>query len=535
MRVLVLLAASAPLFAQAFDIGNPNQQQQTYPQYALFIGGSRKAGTFAACSLSSEGIVFAQDSSALEDERGKRRPPFYHYYSASTGQELSFPAIEGQRLLVAGPFRDGRARAVVAGPETLFGYLDAAGAWAIPPRFALAEDFVGGYAIVADEAGRKYVIDVSGNTVLALDRAEIQSISAGYAHLLAADGAYAYDLEAGRRIGPSRVRAILPLSSGASARLGGARAVFVSDSHGFDSAFLPDGRSLADSLGLKGGGYGAYSFALHDSHVELRAAIGGSTDIAVVGYGGELILPPKALVQPGGTLGYLPGGYWTLSKREKNQGSGYRLPGMELSVYDLGGRLLAGKLCCYAEESEGSLVHVLFGNHDGRSFERSRGCFHGLFDLKTMKFAIDPKMVDIRPLKGSSLWLARDTRGACFLYDQGAGAFVDARPPDRTLDMSGGIVIVDASPARDAAFSGFPVRITTDKVNLRAAPSASSAVIDMLDAGADAMVTEISPRWVSVGPYSGFWMKVDRKGGDGNAKDGWVLSPFLDFYGYDGP
>jgi hypothetical protein len=67
--------------------------------------------------------------------------------------------IDGSRFQTLGVFREGRAPVSVAGR---WGYIDTAGQVVIEPRFAAAEPFHEGYAIVRDDAGRTGYVRLDG-------------------------------------------------------------------------------------------------------------------------------------------------------------------------------------------------------------------------------------------------------------------------------------------------------------------------------------------------------------------------------------
>lgn len=543
-KILAFVLLAAPLCAQGLDLGVPDRNGRYYYKYSLYLNGTKARGDYSRLSLSEEGIVFARGVSDTDEDRVESIPP-YRYFSAATGKELSFPAIAGQSVLKAGPFRDGRALLLPSGPESLYGYLAPDGSWAISPRYVQAGDFVDGYALVSDMANTQYVIDAAGTPVLTLSKAGVRYLRAGFA-LLSASRTYAFDLKNANRAGPDEVTGIVGLDPALGKRLGGARALLLTNGADYPryaalgNVFLSDGRSLAAALNLKKGAYDDWTCSLEESFVKLTKTDSSAGAVrrrtAIVPYSGDLILPPESLVKDGAALGYLPGGYWTSTARAKwDDGESYYWHGENLSVYDRGGKPVAARLCNYIDGSEGSLAHLVFGNgyfalHDGAA----GNYLHGLFDLASMKFVIEPRMTSLKRLEGTDLWLATSVDGAVRLFDQRKRAFLETRVPEGTLMMAGGTAFA-ASPEDGGRreFHGLSARVNADKVNLRSGPSAGAAVQCMVDSGRAGTLMEISPKYSIVGAYAGFWMRVRFPGEDGGAVlEGWMLSPFIDLHGY---
>lgn len=545
--MLALLLSMVSPLAGAMDIGSLEPHSYYGGSFRFCpSNGSALLGYYNFLSLSPEGIVFAR----VNHGDGGDGSPSYRYLSAATGNELAFPALAGSEVIKAGPFRSGRARVLLHDAEALYGYLDTAGKWAIPPRFLDADDFVDGYASVIDIDGKVLVIDATGKVALRLEKERLKDLCGGFALLESPEGSYAFDLKAGKKSGPELLHGFQRIPDSIRDRVGGAKfAFFVEQTKGvfyesMSSLVLPDGRSLAEAFGIKGSPFASASCELRGEYIRFSPAFSGRDTYGALPYRGNLVPMPAELAQADETPEFLPGGYWALRSRARSylrhrDDEGYdermagKTPGSTTSLYAADGKLLGKDLFSYVQESDGSLVHVLFGNYSGNSVSGNSGCLHGLFDVKTMKFAVEPKKAAIAKVEGTSRWILRDFDGSCSLYDQAKGAVLGAKLPDMALRMEGSVVFADYESGSHSPFDGLMAWVSTDKVNLRTGPSSTAAVLDVLDAGTFIRVMEISPALKTVGPYTGFWAKIACVDDHGQkTQEGWILSPFIEYYGY---
>jgi hypothetical protein len=133
--------------------------------YTLYVAG-KAVGSFASVAGPSPEGLFAVSWQAVPNPDGsggdgpyRLHVPSFAYFTAA-GKPLRLPIVG--RAMDAGPYDSGRARLLAADPEALYGYIDAAGAWAVPPRFAEARDFKDGYAAVRETGGLWGVIGPDG-------------------------------------------------------------------------------------------------------------------------------------------------------------------------------------------------------------------------------------------------------------------------------------------------------------------------------------------------------------------------------------